>query len=277
MKKFFTLIFFSILLMQFQPALASSDPNYPSAIISISPTFGYESGGNIVTIIGINFDEDTFVRVGGTTAATTFNSSSELSVVMPPKSVGFVSIGVFDGSVGAILPNSYEYLPDPTPTPMPTPTPTPTPTLTPTPTPTPTPTLTAVEDYSPSSQTTNQTEDVKEQEVSLHLTDQIFHEVVEESPKTVYLSDNSYVVYGKDYTENIVVKTYLSVPQKFVLRERVNKKWVYVDRSYYFNGKVIFLNTNLKIGSTYKVVVENNNKKTIVSWFTVYKKIYEVK
>jgi hypothetical protein len=243
--------------MQFQPALASSDPNYPSAIISISPTFGYESGGNIVTIIGINFDEDTFVRVGGTTAATTFNSSSELSVVMPPKSVGFVSIGVFDGSVGAILTNSYEYLPDPTPTPTPTPT--------------------VGQDYSPSSQTTNQTEDAKEPEVSLHLTDQSFHGAVEESPKTVYLSDNSYVVYGKDYTENVVVKTYLSVPQKFVLRERVNKKWVYVDKSYYFNGKVIFLNTDLKIGSTYKVIVENNNKKTIVSWFTVYKKIYEVK
>ena len=237
-------------------ANAASDPNYPSAIVSVSPTSGYASGGNTVIVSGINFDQDTYVKVANNTVPTTFNSSTELSIVMPSSSPGFVSVAVFDGSVGAVLSNAYEYVPDPAPAPAPAPAP--------------------VAVSQPIAASSPEVVQVQPSPTPEPIVEEASEEVVQQEDKATYLSDNAYVVVDENNIENLVIKTFFDVPQKFILRQRVDERWIYVDKSYYFNGNVVFLDTNLELGSTYKVIVEIKDKKTIVAWFTVLEKEYTV-
>ena len=91
---------------------------------------------------------------------------------------------------------------------------------------------------------------------------------VEGAAELVVLSQNSYLLY-EDGIENLVVENTYNVPNQFLLKERVDGKWITVSKSYQFNNNVVYLNTNMNAGSTYKVVVKIDGVTTIVSWFKV--------
>jgi hypothetical protein len=308
MRKIFILFLSALFFTIPVNAKASSDPNYPSAIISVSPTSGYASGGNTVTITGINFDANTYAKIGSSTVPTTFVSSTQLTIIMPSRSVGFVSVAVYDGSVGAVLPNAYQYVADPSPSPTPSPTPTPTASATPTPTatasptptpsatsspyPTPTPTAsssasptpTASSSPSPSATTPAPiSAPVSSSQGSGSVTSAVLSSIIVpqvdasttvaqsgelKSSNVIYLSDNAYLFYEQGIA-NLVVTTNINSFKKYNLQQKIVGGWKQTAKSYSFNGYIVYKDVKLVSGQTYKVITRINKKATIVAWFTV--------
>jgi hypothetical protein len=262
MKKIFFIIALLFSSMLSQPAYA--DEVIPT-ITSVSPVSGTTDGGNIVTISGADFTGSTVIKINGVRTSVTFVDSSTITLTMPANSAGFVNISAANGMVAAVLNNIYEYISPPpaAPSPSPTPSPTPTPTPTPSPTPTPTPSLAPA----PASEPTIIIEQPQEssiiEEISLEA-----ELSLDESIELIDLSSNSYLLY-ENGVENLIVENVYEVPNQFILKERVNGKWVTVSKSYQFNNNVVYLNTSLNVGSTYKVVIKIDGVTTIVSWFDV--------
>ena len=236
MKKIFFTVAFLFATMLSQPAHA--DEIIP-AIISISPVSGTTDGGTSVTISGASFTGSTVIKVDGVAASVSFVDSNTITLSMPAHSAGFVDFSASNGMVAAISSNIYEYVSLPPAAPAPAPAPAP-----------------AVVIEQPQ-------ESLVVEEVSLE---------AEASPdvstELVDLSRNSYLLY-EDRIENLVIENTYNVPNQFLLKERVDGKWTTVSKSYQFNNNVVYLNTNMNVGSTYKVVVKIDGVTTIVSWFKV--------
>lgn len=270
MKK---IIFYAVLAFSMffaGPALAQEPI---PGIASLSESSGETSGGNTISASGVNFSESTVVTVNGVSADVEYVDSSTINITMPPGDEGEATIYVTnDGLVSTESMGSYTYV---APEPVSEPTPEPEPVVEPTPEPVvdATPSPSSPPPSSPSTQTTT----VDETEGAVEPTiEAVEKQVVEETAKTSYLSDNAYILYDDKNNENLVVNTEYEVPQKFVLSKRVNGEWIYVDKSYQFDGVVVFLDTDLELGYTYKVIVEIDGKKTIAAWFDVLTKQYTV-
>jgi hypothetical protein len=258
-KLFFALpIFISILL----PQQALAEEIIP-AVISVSSSSDSTEGGQTITVTGANFTSSTQVKIGGVDVEEVFVDSSTITFVSPQMPEGSVYVSASNGMVAAVLNDAYVYVAPPAPAP-PAPAP---------PAPAPPAPVTVSQPVTPSSPEVIQ---IQPSPTPEPIVEEAVEEVVQQENKAIYLSDNAYVVVDENNTENLVIKTFFDVPQKFVLRQRVDDKWIYVDRSYYFNGNVVFLDTNLELGSTYKVIVEIKDKKTIVAWFTILEQRYVV-
>ena len=271
MKKI--IIAIAVIASVLMPAQAQAEEVIPS-LISISPTSGDIDGGNTVTLTGANFVESNVVRVGGVIVPDTFISSTQLTIVMPARSAGFVSLGVFAGMVGAVLPNAYEYIdiPDPTPTPEPTPTPTPSPTpeptpsptpeATPEPTPSPTPTLVSAPASAPApiSQPSSEPQ-------PLVPTVETQKETVESTPKVfpVYTYSNNITVFTNETQMNVVANNVFTKRFRITLQKRVNNVWRTIAVSYRnTQGQVVFYGVPLDSGS-YRLV----NATKPLRWFSI--------
>ena len=81
------------------------------AISAVSPITGPISGGTTITVLGSNFTQGTIIQVGGINCVTTFISSSSLSCVTPPNSVGAKNVSVVppDGSKSVTLGSAFTY------------------------------------------------------------------------------------------------------------------------------------------------------------------------
>jgi len=255
MKKilFICAILFSIAI----PGYSHADEVIP-AIISITPNSGTTDGGNSVSISGAAFESSTVIKVNGVSVSINFIDSNNITITMPAGSAGFIDFSASNGIVAAISNNIYEYVvPIPAPAPSPTPAPTPPPKS---PDPAPAPPQ-SVSEPSPVL--------VVEQEPSVVSQESYTEDAsVDDAVELVDLSKNSYLLY-EDGIENLVIENTYNVPNQFLLKERVDGKWVTVSKSYQFNNNVVYLNTNMNIGSTYKVVVRIDGVTTIVSWFKV--------
>lgn len=242
-------------------------------IASISESSGTTSGGNVVSATGVNFSELTTVTVNGVSAGVQYIDSSTINITMPPGSEGRATIYVTnDGLVSTESMGSYTYV---APEPVADPVPEPEPVVEPTPEPV-VDTVPALPAPPAPSQNTQVATIDEPREVVEPTIEAVEKQVVEETAKTSYLSDNAYILYDDNNNENLVVNTEYEVPQKFVLSKRVDGEWIYVDKSYQFDSVVVFLDTNLELGYTYKVIVEIDGKKTIAAWFDVLTKQYTV-
>jgi len=251
MKKIFFVIAILIATMFSQPA--NADEVIP-AIISIAPASGTTDGGTSVTINGAAFTGSTVIKVDGVVAAVTFVNSNTITLAMPAHAAGFVNFSASNGIVAAISSNIYEYVtPPPVPVPAPAPTPPPVPVPAPAPEPTSSPTIVIEQ----------QQQDVVSEEILLE--EEI---LVDEVVEVLDLSNNAYLMY-EDGIENLVIESIYSIPNQFILKERVKGKWITISKSYQFNNRVVYLDTKMNLGSTYKVVVKIDGLTTIVSWFKV--------
>lgn len=79
------------------------------AVDEVTPATGDAAGGETVTVEGAGFTASSRVRFGPLAAATTFVSSTELSVVTPPGSVGPVDVVVQDGARTVTLADGYTF------------------------------------------------------------------------------------------------------------------------------------------------------------------------
>jgi len=251
MKKIFFVIAILIATMFSQPA--NADEVIP-AIISIAPASGTTDGGTSVTINGAAFTGSTVIKVDGVVAAVTFVNSNTITLAMPAHAAGFVNFSASNGIVAAISSNIYEYV---TPPPVPVPAPAPTPPPVPVPAPAPEPTS------SPIIVIEQQQQDVVSEEILLE--EEI---LVDEVVEVLDLSNNAYLMY-EDGIENLIIESIYSIPNQFILKERVKGKWITISKSYQFNNRVVYLDTKMNLGSTYKVVVKIDGLTTIVSWFKV--------
>jgi len=251
MKKIFFVIAILIATMFSQPA--NADEVIP-AIISIAPASGTTDGGTSVTINGAAFTGSTVIKVDGVVAAVTFVNSNTITLAMPAHAAGFVNFSASNGIVAAISSNIYEYVtPPPVPVPAPAPTPPPVPVPAPAPEPTSSPTIVIEQ----------QQQDVVSEEILLE--EEI---LVDEVVEVLDLSNNAYLMY-EDGIENLIIESIYSIPNQFILKERVKGKWITISKSYQFNNRVVYLDTKMNLGSTYKVVVKIDGLTTIVSWFKV--------
>lgn len=257
------------------PSQAQAEEVIP-ALISVSPTSGDIDGGNTVTLTGANFVESNVVRVGGTIVPDTFVSSTQLTIVMPARSAGFVNVAVFAGMAGAVLSNAYEYvdIPDPV-APTPTPTPTPTPSATPSPEPTPTPTVSA--SPSPIASVPVASSPVVSNTVSSGGTPSVSSNdapIVVSTPEPyvtvednlpVYRFSNNVEVFTNDTQMNVVANNVFSKRLRITLQKRVNNVWRTIAVSYRnTQGQVIFYGVPLDSGS-YRLV----NATRPFRWFTI--------
>lgn len=87
----------------------------PPKILSIAPTEGPTTGGQIVAITGTNFDNGAKVTLGGTPCTTvTFISSTQLGCMTAPHAAGLVSVTVTNlDNKSDTLVNSYRYMAPP--------------------------------------------------------------------------------------------------------------------------------------------------------------------
>ncbi len=81
-------------------------------IDGVDPDTGDSVGGDTVTINGAGFTAASRVRFGPLAATTTFVSSTELSVVTPPGSVGPVDVTVTDGARSVTAADAYTFTRD---------------------------------------------------------------------------------------------------------------------------------------------------------------------
>ncbi|RKP59156.1 autotransporter domain-containing protein [Pararobbsia silviterrae] len=92
------------------PGLAIADVSAAPAISSISPTAGPTAGGTSVTITGSNFGDDSVVQFGGTSAAaTTVNSSAQITATAPAGAAGTVDITVTSGGITSATTAADQY------------------------------------------------------------------------------------------------------------------------------------------------------------------------
>ena len=245
MKKIFFTIAVLFATMLSQPAYA--DEVIP-AIISINPTSGTTDGGTLVTISGAAFTGSTVIRVDGSSVSIAFVDANTVTITMPAHAAGFVDFSASNGMVAAISNNIYEYTsPPPAPVPAPVPAPAPAP--------------------EPAVIIEQPQESLVIEEVALEA-----EASLDESIELVDLSSNSYLLY-EDGVENLVVENVYEVSNQFILKERVDGKWITISKSYQFNKNVVYLNTSMNVGSTYKVVVKIDGVTTVVSWFDVLRTI----
>ena len=244
MKKIFFTVAFLFATMLSQPAHA--DEIIP-AIISISPVSGTTDGGTSVTISGAAFTGSTVIKVDGVAASVSFVDSNTITLSMPAHSAGFVDFSASNGMVAAISSNIYEYVSPPPAAPAPPPA--------------------APSAPAPAVVIEQPQESLVVEEVSLEA-----EASTDVSTELVDLSRNSYLLY-EDGIENLVIENVYDIPNQFILKERVDGKWVTVSKSYQFNNNVVYLNTSMNVGSTYKVIVRIDGVTTIVSWFDVLKTV----
>lgn len=259
----FIVYFVMALAMIFSP-VAYADDSVTPGIGTLSETSGSTEGGNTVTATGVYFSESTTVTVNGNEAVVEYIDANTINITLPPGSAGDADIRVSNNGISFTTSmQGYEYVaPDPEPAPEPVPDPEPASISAPAPAP------------QPMSNPAPQIASVPEPPYVVE-TEAVEEVVAETITNISYLSDNAYLVYN-DNVENLVVSTTYDIPQKFVLLKRVDGEWVYIDKSYEFDGFVVFLDTNLELGSTYKVIVEIDGKKTIAAWFDVLEKRYTV-
>ena len=274
-KKLFTATVIAGMLIPATNARAEVIPT----LISVSPSSGDIDGGNLVTLLGENFVEATVIRVAGSVVPDTFLSSTQITITMPARSAGRVGVGAFNGVVGAVLPNSYEYIdiPDPEPTPTPTPDPTPTPEPTPepetTPTPDPDPTLTESPSSStpPAPPTTQSPAPITQDQPSTT-------SIVEETSPKEEVSNSSIDTpyYFYDFGNTLVVnanKSFMNVSLsnlstkrfRFTLQKIVNGSWKTVKISYRdLSGNLTFYGVPFSEGS-YRII----NSTKPIRWFRI--------
>lgn len=262
MKKF--IVYFVMALAMIFSPVAYADDSVTPGIGTLSETSGSTDGGNTITATGVYFSESTTVTVNGTEAAVEYVDANTINITLPPGDAGDADIRVSNNGISFTTSmQGYSYVaPDPEPTPEPTPEPEPAPISAPAPAP------------QPMSNPAPQIVSVPEPPYVME-TEAVEEIVAETITNISHLSGNAYLFYSDDI-ENLVISTTHDVPQKFVLSKRVDGEWVYIDKSYEFNGFVVFLDTNLELGSTYKVIVEIDGKKTIAAWFDVLEKRYAV-
>lgn len=232
------------------------------ALISVSPTSGDIDGGNTVTLTGADFSVTTVIKVDGSVVSSTFVSSTEMTIVMPSRSVGFVSIAAFAGMSGAVLPNAYEYIdiPDPTPAPSPSPTPSATPSPEPVvstpasaPAPSePTPVIAPQPMLSPTP-------------IEMPISEAVEAEVIEPSPFLVYDFGNSLVVRTNESFMNVHLSNLTTKRLRFTLQKRIGGSWKTIKIDYRNpNGELVFYGIPLSDGS-YRIV----NSAKPIRWFKI--------
>ncbi|MBA3721428.1 MAG: IPT/TIG domain-containing protein [Parachlamydiaceae bacterium] len=69
-------------------------PPFPPTVTNLNPNFGFITGGNTVNITGTNFINVTSVNFGLKSALFTVNSSTSITAIAPPGSVGTVDVRV---------------------------------------------------------------------------------------------------------------------------------------------------------------------------------------
>jgi hypothetical protein len=79
------------------------NPDVPT-VTSLSPTSGPAAGGTSVTVHGTNFTTATGVDIDGSSAATTYVSSTAVTISTPPHATGPVPVTVFTGSTSGSRP-----------------------------------------------------------------------------------------------------------------------------------------------------------------------------
>ena len=145
----------------------NTDPPQANSIQGVLPASGIVSAGSTIVINGLFPTTLTSIQIDGVplSPGNWTQTSSSITIIMPPHALGQVSISIFDGQSPALPNLTLTYVAavsasptptstpsvTPTPTPSVTPTPTPTPSVTPTPTPTPsvTPTPTPTPSVTP--------------------------------------------------------------------------------------------------------------------------------
>lgn len=86
----------------------------PPTLASIDPRKGPLTGGQTVTILGTNFDQDSTALIGGVTCPTiTWNNTNSLTVTTPSGTAGFRDVVVQNAGGSVTLTGGYEYLPPP--------------------------------------------------------------------------------------------------------------------------------------------------------------------
>ncbi|MBW3670820.1 MAG: IPT/TIG domain-containing protein, partial [Acidobacteria bacterium] len=85
-------------------ATVTVNPAVGPKVTSVTPNFGPETGGTVVTIAGSGFEIGTTVSFGGSAAVVVFVSSSELTATTSPRAAGTVSVTAsnLDGSSGTL-------------------------------------------------------------------------------------------------------------------------------------------------------------------------------
>lgn len=247
------------ILLMATPALATT---VIPTILSVSPTSGDIDGGNIVTIVGRDFVESTGVRVDGIIVADTLVSDSQITIVMPSRSIGRVSISVFEGMVGAVLPNAYEYIdiPDPEPTPEPEPTTEPTAPSTP-PVVVDTPTTYVIETPQPT--IVVQSSPVQAVQQSAVVEEPTQQTLIEIYPS--YFFSNNVQVHSNKETMNVVIDPIFTKRFRFTLQKMVNGSWSTVKVAYRnTSGRLVFYGVPFEEGR-YRVI----NSAQPLRWFTI--------
>ena len=248
------------------PVLLTTTPAFGTVvtptILSVSPTSGDIDGGNTVTILGRDFVESTGVRVDGVVVPDTLVSDSQITIVMPSRSVGRVGISVFEGIVGAVLPNAYEYIDIPDPEPMPEPEPTPVPVTPSTPS-------TTVETPAISVPTTPQpTTPVESSPVQVVQQSAVVEEPTQQTLIEIYPSyffSNNVEVYTNENMMNVVVDPIFTKRFRFTLQKMVNGSWSTVKVAYRnTSGRLVFYGVPFEEGR-YRVI----NSAQPLRWFTV--------
>lgn len=272
MKKLFIAALSALFLIPI--AEARADDPIP-ALISVSPSSGDIDGGNTITITGANFLESTVIKVGGLVVPDTFVNSTQITIVMPSRSAGFVSISAFAGMVGSVLSNAYEYIDIPDPSPSPTPTPSPTESATPEPTPTPTASATPTPSPSftpvPSAGSVGSSSSYVQEEMpepTFSSTPQVqtqTEEIRDSSPSPTYDFGNNLVVYANSSIMNVSLSNLNTVRKRFTLQKRIGSSWKTINISYRdSNGELTFYGIPLSNGS-YRIVNAGNP----IRWFRI--------
>ena len=244
------------------PILLTTTPAFGTVvtptILSVSPTSGDIDGGNTVTILGRDFVESTGVRVGGVVVPDTLVSDSQITIVMPSRSVGRVSISVFEGIVGAVLPNAYEYIdiPDPEPTPEPEP-------VAPSTPPAPVETPAVSVPTTPQPTATVESSPVQVVQQSAVVEEPTQQTLIEIYPS--YFFSNNVEVYTNENIMNVVVDPIFTKRFRFTLQKMVNGSWSTVKVAYRnTSGRLVFYGVPFEEGR-YRVI----NSAQPLRWFTV--------
>ncbi|MFF2889989.1 IPT/TIG domain-containing protein [Paenibacillus sp. NPDC057967] len=90
------------------------EPVQPEPVVlSVTPNSGIITGGEQVFVNGKNFNKNLKVLVGSKEAATTFQSKTQLSIIVPPgDALGLTSVSVRDAEGELyVLPDAYTYNP----------------------------------------------------------------------------------------------------------------------------------------------------------------------
>lgn len=262
-KKLFTAIVIAGMLIPATNARAEVIPT----LTSVSPSSGDIDGGSLVTLLGENFVEATVIRVSGSVVPDTFVSSTQITITMPARSAGRVSVGAFNGMVGAVLPNSYEYIDIPDPEPEPEPETEPETEVLPTPTETSAPSAppnvpsinesvqTVIQDQTPQTISTVEEQTIKEEVPNPSI----------DNPYYSYDFGNTLVVNANESLMNVSLSKLSTKRFRFTLQKIVKGSWKTVKISYRDrSGNLTFYGVPFSEGS-YRIV----NSTKPIRWFRI--------